>query len=310
MEIGGPFAFCGPLATRDNLATMARRVEDLGFDFVWMGEHIYYPTQMKAKYPYTADGRLPINPTHNYFEITATLAFVAALTTRLKLHTSILMPALRSPYLAAKQLATIDYFSNGRLNVGLGLGWMTDEYDLMGVPWKERGKYLDEWIVAIRAYMAGQAFRGKFFNFEEGFFQPKPSQTPMPFWIGGDSDAAVNRAAVLGQGWRPVGPADIDAKCLWLKERIARIGEIRAARGESMAGFGLSAPCGELKVNEGAAILRVAKSQLMDNLGKLAQAGATHVTVHFNDLNAPELQPVLDEAQWVSEEILPFAKGL
>ena len=209
MKIAGPFPFSGPLATRENIGAVARTVEAMGYDFVWMGEHIYYPKQMKAKYPYTPDGSLPVQPSYNYFEIVTTLTFVAAQTTTLGLHTNVLLPAIRSPYLAAKQLATLDYLSGGRLNVALGLGWMTDEYELVGTPWSERGRYLDEWIRAVRAFIAGKPFAGAYFGFEEGWFEPKPVRGSLPFWIGGDSDAAVRRAAELGSGWEPVGPGDV-----------------------------------------------------------------------------------------------------
>jgi probable F420-dependent oxidoreductase len=310
MKIAGPFPYSGPLATRENVAGVARAVEAMGYDFIWMGEHIYYPKQMKAKYPYTPDGSLPIQPTCNYFEIVTALTYVAALTTKLRLHTNILMPAIRSPFLAAKQLATLDYLSEGRLNVALGLGWMSDEYELVGTPWKERGRYLNEWIVAICAFMAGEAFAGDYFSFGEAWFEPKPVQKPLPFWIGGDSDAAVVRAAELGDGWEPVGPGDAGEKSAWLAERLGRIAEIRAGRGLGMDGFSVMTSCGYQGVERGASAWRAAKDQLQAQIGQLAEAGVSHLIVRFNELNAAELQPVMDEAQWFAEELLPWAHAL
>src|SRR5438046_132277 len=120
MKVGGPFAFSGPLATRANVLETVRRLEELGFDHVWMGEHIYHPRAMTEPYPYTSDGRLPYDPVENFLEIVSTYAFAAAVTKTLRLHTNILIPAMRQPFLAAKQLATLDYLSDGRLNVGVG----------------------------------------------------------------------------------------------------------------------------------------------------------------------------------------------
>jgi probable F420-dependent oxidoreductase len=307
MKIAGPFPFSGPLATRDTVAEVAKTVERLGYDFIWMGEHIYYPKVMRGKYPYTKDGSLPVQPVYNYFEIVTTLTWVAAHTSRLRLHTNILMPAVRSPFLAAKQLATLDYLSGGRLNLALGLGWMIDEYELVGTPWSERGRYLDEWIVALRAYMAGEAFAGDYFRFEEAWFEPKPAQDPLPIWIGGDSDAAVKRAATLGTGWEPVGPGDAREKSAWLKPRLQRIAELR---GGAMDGFGVLTSCGYQGVEQGASAWRAAKGRLMDQIGVLAEAGVTHLIVRFNELNAPELGPIMDEAQWFAEDLLPWARGL
>lgn len=310
MKIGGPFAYCGKLATRENVPLMARRAEALGFDFIWIGEHVYYPKEMKGKYPYTPDGSLPINPTDNYFEITTTLSYVAACTTTLTLQTNILLPAVRSPFLAAKQLATLDYLSNGRLRLGLGLGWMVDEYELVGVEWKKRGRYMDEWIIAIRAFMAGAAFEGEFFRFGEAWFEPRPVQAPLPFWIGGDSDAAVARAARLGQGWEPVGPSDPTEKGPWIRERLARIAEARAGRGEDMQGFGVLTSLGYQGVGQGGNRLRDHKQALLDGIGALGEAGVTHLILRFNELNATELGPVMEEAAWAAEEILPAARSL
>lgn len=310
MKIAAPLAYCGPLASPANLVSMAVRAETLGYDFVWMGEHIYYPKAMKGRYPYTVDGSLPITPRFDYFEILTSFAFLAARTSRLRFHTNILMPAIRSPFLAAKQIATLDSLSGGRVTVALGLGWMIDEYELVGTPWRERGKYLDEWIVAIRAFMAGAPFEGRYFRFEEGWFEPKPSMMPFPFWIGGDSDAAVRRAAQLGQGWEPVGPADIAEKCLWLHERLERITEMRADGPQQGAPFHVLTSCGYQGTGRGANAIRAAKSRLQDDIGHLAEAGVDHLIVRFNELNADDLEQVMDEAEWFAQDLLPWAQGL
>src|SRR5438045_1744 len=109
MKVGGPFAFCGPLATGENVLATVRRLELLGFDHVWMGEHVYHPKVMSEPYPYTPDGVLPYDPRDNFLEMVSTYSFVAAVTTTLRLHSNIMIPAMRQPFLAAKQLATLDY---------------------------------------------------------------------------------------------------------------------------------------------------------------------------------------------------------
>ncbi|MET0163412.1 MAG: TIGR03619 family F420-dependent LLM class oxidoreductase [Steroidobacteraceae bacterium] len=302
MKVGGPFAFSGALATRANILTTVARLEQLGFDHIWMGEHIYHPKVMSEPYPHTADGRLPYDPEENFLEIVSTYSFVAAATTTLRLHTNILMPAMRQPFLAAKQLSTLDYLSTGRLDLGLGLGWMPEEYALAGVPWKTRGRYLDEWILAIRAYMAGEAFEGRFYRFREGFFAPMPVQSPLPIWIGGDSDAAMQRAARLGQGWQPVGPRDAFVRATWLEPRLAKIAEARSAQGKDMSDF---------SVMTSFAFDRREPARMLDELSRLAHAGVTHVNVRFGELSTTDpLERVLDDAAWIAAELMPSARCL
>ena len=299
MKVGGPFAFSGPLATRDNILSTVGHLEQLGFDHVWMGEHVYHPREMSQPYPYTLDGHLPYDPDENFLEIVTTYGFVAAVTDRLRLHTNILMPAMRQPFLAGMHLATLDYLSQGRLNVGVGLGWMPEEYALAGVPWTARGVYLDEWILAVRAFMNGEAFEGRFYRFREGHFAPRPVQRPFPIWIGGDSDAAVRRAALLGDGWQPVGPVNAIERAAWLRPRLSRIAELRDSQGRDTTRF---------PIMTGFAFDRSELARTLDGLAAPADSGVTHINVRFGELNtAAPLSSIFDDAAWVAHHIVTAA---
>jgi probable F420-dependent oxidoreductase len=178
----------GP-ATGDGLTTAARQAEDLGFDDVWVADHIAVPVGV----PY---------PPSFLLESLATLAFAAAVTTRVGLGTSVLVLPLRQPVIVAKQLATVDRLSGGRLTLGLGAGWLEEEFDACNVEYRKRGDLLDEAIDVLRACWgsAPASFSGPTVSFSDLKVQPLPGR-PIPLWIGGVSERALRRAVEQGDGW-------------------------------------------------------------------------------------------------------------
>ncbi|MDA4128547.1 MAG: TIGR03619 family F420-dependent LLM class oxidoreductase [Thaumarchaeota archaeon] len=177
-----------------DLVDFALAAEQGGFDSVFVTDHIILPKDTETPY-----GEL--------FEPLVTLAFLAAKTTSVRLGTSILVLPQRNPFLVAKQVAALDQFSKGRTILGVGAGWEAREFQYLSADFKMRGKILDESIQLIRALWTNDEidFSGKFFNAKDAVFLPKPVQKLVPIWIGGTSDAAVNRAAKLGDGWHPNG---------------------------------------------------------------------------------------------------------
>jgi probable F420-dependent oxidoreductase len=198
----------GPLATPDNLAAIARRGEELGYHFVLFGDHIVVPRHIASPYPYTETGEFPGSASGVAMEQLTVLAFLAGQTQSIRLATSVIIVPHRNPLVAAKALATLDVLSKGRLIVGVGVGWMREEFEALGLPpFEERGAVTDEYIRAFKELWTSDnpSFEGKYCQFSNLSFLPKPVQKPHPpIWVGGESRRALRRTAELGNGWYPI----------------------------------------------------------------------------------------------------------
>jgi probable F420-dependent oxidoreductase len=199
---------------------VCRRAEAGGFESLWGGEHVVLPSNIESKYPYTADGKIPAEPDTPIPDPLIWLAFAAAAAPTLRLGTCILIVPQRNPLILAKELATLDQLSGGRVELGLGVGWMEEEFKALGVPWERRGARNDEYIEAMRALWAGPhaEFHGEFVDFPPVTCSPRPVQASIPILVGGDTDAAIRRAARLADGYFP-GEGDADR----LKALITRV---------------------------------------------------------------------------------------
>jgi len=189
---------------------ICRRAEAAGFESIWGGEHVILPDSIASKYPYTADGKIPAEPDTPIPDPLIWLAFAAAAAPTLRLGTCILIVPQRNPLVLAKELATLDRLSGGRVELGLGVGWMKEEFDALGIPWERRGARNDEYIAAMRALWAGPhaEFHGEFVDFAPVTSSPRPVQASIPILVGGDTDAAINRAVRLADGYFP-GEGDV-----------------------------------------------------------------------------------------------------
>lgn len=191
----------------DDLVRFAQRAEALGFFCVTVADHLIVPKNISIPYPYTVDGKYP--GTGYHLETLTTMSFLAGATRRIRFVTSVMIAPYRNPIITAKMLASLDVLSGGRVIVGLGVGWMKEEFDNLGTPpFAERGRVTDEYIRAFRELWSSDrpTFEGRFCNFSDIIFLPKPVQQPgIPIWIGGHSKQAIRRAARLGDGWHPIG---------------------------------------------------------------------------------------------------------
>ena len=242
MKYGVILPNVGPLAHIDSLARIARRAEGLGCDGVFLSDHIAIPSDLRSAYPYRSDGRFPLTASDRILEPVTTLAYLAAVTTRLQLGFSVLVLPYRHPVLTARMLGTLDVISNGRLILGAGVGWMAEEFAALDSNFEARAAVTDEHIALLKAFWTDPQpdVRGAHYRVSGVGMAPMPvSQPHPPIWTGGISPPALRRAATLADGWHGVRQSPTDVARV-----AARIGELRASRGEAMDGFTLSLRAG------------------------------------------------------------------
>jgi probable F420-dependent oxidoreductase len=207
MQIGATLPQVGAEASPEALARAAQRAEDLGYDGLWVAERLLYPVEPRSPYPFTPDGVLPAF-TKRAFTPIETLTYVAAHTRRIALGTSILSMPLHNPIMLARQLATLDALSGGRLRVGLGQGWSIDELEAGGGYTGQRGALANEFIAVLKTIWTTDPaeFAGNYFTLPRSILQPKPAQRPYPpIYLGGSASGALDRAGRMADGWLPVG---------------------------------------------------------------------------------------------------------
>lgn len=203
MRLGAFLPPWGPTATPGEFDEAAAAIEEVGFDSLWVGDHVVLPRRVESPYPYNEERVSPFDPDQPLHEAATLLAYLAARTRRVRLGVSVLVLPQREPLLAARQLATVDALSRGRLVLGVGAGWMREEFSALGVPFEDRGARLDEWMAILRHAWtsAGRPFRGNLRSFEALGMVPARA---IPIIVGGHSPPALRRAARLGDGWNGV----------------------------------------------------------------------------------------------------------
>lgn len=204
MEIGLHVPQVGPLAARENVSAFARAADDAGFDGLWVFDHVVLQKEQQSKYPYSPDGTLGFPPTLDFLEPLTQLAFLAAITKRVRLGTSVLVLPMRQPVLHAKIMATIDFLSGGRFVLGAGVGWWQQEFEVLSVPFAKRGKRMDECLQLVRALWTQEFvdFKGEFYDCVDWACNPKPVRAEgIPIWLGGESRKQLERAGKYGDGW-------------------------------------------------------------------------------------------------------------
>ena len=208
MEFGIHIGPRGCMTNRANIMTLGTRAEALGYGTIGVADHVIAPAQTAVKYPYTADGVWPGAPTGECMDLLAILAFLAGCTQRVKLLTSVMVVPHRQAVLTAKLLSTIDVLSEGRLIAGVGAGWMPEEFAALQTdPFEERGAVTDEYIRAFKTLWTADKpeMKGKYVDFENVIFEPKPVTKPHPpIWVGGEAPRSLRRVAEMGDGWYPV----------------------------------------------------------------------------------------------------------
>ena len=203
IRLGAKLPHSGPLAARLGLVRMAQRLENAGFDSMWVSDHVVFPEEVRSRYPFAADGRPTWSMDVDYIEPIVALAAVAPATTRSEVGTSVLILPMRNPVVFAKQAACIDVLSGGRLVVGVGVGWLREEFSALGADFDARGAVLDEWLEIAHACWSGLAgpYEGRHYRLQEAIYcRPVPTRNP-PVLIGGMSERALERAGRTADGW-------------------------------------------------------------------------------------------------------------
>lgn len=205
MDFGIVFANVGPAVLPDYAASLAQLAEENGIESLWTVEHVVVPAGYESEYPYSPTGKMPGPEESPIPDPLVWLAHVGAVTTRIKLGTGVLILPQRNPVVLAKEVATLDVLSKGRVLLGVGVGWLREEFDAIGVPFEERGARTDESIEALRALWTQEepTFDGRFTSFERAKSYPKPTNGTVPIVIGGHTTFAARRAGRLGDGFFP-----------------------------------------------------------------------------------------------------------
>ncbi|MFJ8049157.1 TIGR03619 family F420-dependent LLM class oxidoreductase [Streptomyces luteogriseus] len=263
----------------DDLLEIARTADRAGFDYLASCDHVGIPRRLAAAMSTV------------WYDPVATLAFLAAATERVRLLSHVAIVGLRHPLLTAKQYATLDHLSAGRLILGVGAGHVQEEFEALGVDFRQRGPVLDECLDALRAALGPDEFpehHGKLYDFEGLGQRPRPVQDHVPLWVGGSSPAAVRRAALKGDGWLPQGdPRDR------LPAQIARIRELReqaGAQGPFTVGAIVEPLCvGTPRWEVGRRTLTGGPRELAESLRAYRAMGVHQIQVRFRSRSRGEL---------------------
>ena len=199
-------------AEPDMLVPFVQRAEALGYESVWTAEHVIIPKQYSSVYPYNPSGKVPFRPDAAIIDPLIALTYVAASTKRLRLGTGVNILPQMSPLYLAKWASSIDYLSKGRLMLGVGVGWLKEEFEAIGVPFAHRGKRADEYLQALKQVWTGEEvnYHGEFLHWQGFMMRPRPAQPGgIPLVIGGVTPAAIRRLVRYGDGWYVIGK-DLD----------------------------------------------------------------------------------------------------
>jgi len=204
MRLGLHALGIGTGARREVIDAVAAGAEAAGFATLWAGEHVVMVDDGDSRYPYAPDGRIAVPAQADWLDPLIALSFAAAATSTIRLATGVLLLPEHSPLLLAKQVASLDVLSRGRLSLGVGVGWSRKEFDALGVPFERRGARADEYLAAMRTVWRDDvaSFAGEFVSFVDVRVNPRPVRDRrIPIVVGGNSDAALRRAARLADGW-------------------------------------------------------------------------------------------------------------
>jgi probable F420-dependent oxidoreductase len=275
-----------------------------------VGDHIMAPRVMKSSYPYSVGNEVPWDEGGEHLEQLTELTFLAAVTDRIRLVPSVMIVPYRNPLLAAKILATLDVLSEGRLTLGVGVGWMEEEFEALDTPpFADRGAVTDEYLEAIKELWTSDnpTYNGRFVKLSNIEFSPKPVQKPHPpIWVGGQSRPAIRRAVEHGNAWHPVGatpatplePDKLASDIAYMHSHAERIG-----RDPSEIGVAMKAPLYDVETTTGTDRRRFSgePEQIAQDIQTYADLGVSNLIF---DVRGSDLSRILERMAWLSEEVM------
>ena len=300
----------GPTARRGPLIEIAQTGERLGFHCMVVDDHVIAPKVMSSPYPYSIGSDVPWEEDGEHLEQLSELTFLAAVTETIRLVPSVMIVPYRNPVLTAKILATLDVLSEGRLTLGVGVGWMEEEFEALDAqPFADRGAVTNEYLEAFKELWTSDdpTYDGKFVKLSNIEFRPKPVQKPHPpIWVGGQSRPAIRRAVEHGNAWHPVGatpatplePTNLAADIAYMYSHAERI-----ARDPSELGVAMKAPLYDTGRSTKQARRRFSgePQQIAEDIRTYTDLGVTDLIF---DVRSPELSQSLERLAWLSEDVI------
>ena len=286
MEIGLHVPQVGPFADKDSVGSFAKAADDAGYDGLWVFDHVVLQKEQQSVYPYSADGRLGFPPTLDFLEPLTELAFLAGITKRVRLGTSVLVLPMRQPVLHAKIMATIDFLSGGRFVLGAGVGWWKQEFEVLSVPFERRGKRMDECLQLLKALWSEEFvnFKGEFYEAVDWACNPKPVQAGgIPIWLGGESHGQLRRVGKYADGWHATArslPTLLD------DFEVAKAAAVEAGRDPSKLTLSI----------EGAGVLVPDETgRAAESLSRLKEMGIAHAILGVHPRHMGNAAPIIEE---------------
>ncbi len=306
MKFGVFLPVSGRAASRKTLMQAAQRAESLGYDSVWAADRLVMPWKIATTYPYSKEATFIVPPDRPFFDTLTCLAFLAGCTEKIQLGMSVMVMPYRHPLHWAKIATTIDHLSAGRLIMGVGVGWMEEEFAAMNAPFKERGKVSDEQLTLLKQLWTEEhiTFRGNYYQVDDIAFNPKPYQKPrIPIWVGGEGKYAQRRAGRFGDAWFPyfvrVTPQELLRRFHNVREEAKKAG-----RNPDEIDFACCLPI-ELTANDVAQeddYLKGSIPQVTAAIQKFIDVGVIHIGLQFMIPHYPERQEQI-------ERLLPALKA-
>ena len=299
----------GRAASRKTLMQAAQQAEALGYDSVWAADRLVMPWKINTTYPYSKESTFIVPPDRPFFDTLTCLAFLAGCTEKIALGMSVMVLPYRHPLYWAKIATTIDQLSTGRLIMGVGVGWMEEEFAAMNAPFKERGKVSDEQLTLLKQLWTEEhiTFQGKYYQVDDIAFNPKPYQKPrLPIWVGGEGKPAQRRAGIYGDAWFPYFVR------ITPQELLRRFDNVRAEAkkaGRNPDEVALAC-CLSIELTSGDApqqedYLKGSTEQVAAALRKFVDIGVVHIGLQFMIPHYPERQ---EQIERFAKEALPALK--
>jgi probable F420-dependent oxidoreductase len=294
LKVGLDVGIYGRLARRDHILEVAELAESSGLESIWVADHVIFPSTFASQYPYSATGAFPVDmATEPLLEPVATMGVLVGATQRVKIGTAVLVMPYRHPVLLARMLVTLDVLSGGRMMLGAGVGWLAEEFTALEArPFAARGRVTDECLEIVKRLCQGGdvTFQGEHYRLDSVVSSPGSIQRPHPpILIGGTSNAALRRAARLGDGWLSTG-----LRPERLRERVSTLQRLCEAQGRRFADLSLSH---KLFINIGEARRGVdgsrdpgtgSEADIVDDLRRLVDLGYSRTIVRYRGSDAEE----------------------